>query len=99
MCNADRHRYETRFETTVQDERTDVRASDAERDAVVESLRGHAQAGRLTPEELEEAVELALAAMTRDDLAALQRDLPAPARRVHERPRTRHRHSRGRPPF
>jgi Domain of unknown function (DUF1707) len=99
MCNTGRHRYETRFETTVQDERTDVRASDAERDVVVESLRGHAQAGRLTSDELEERVALALAAKTRDDLAALQRDLPAPARRVATRPRPQQAQHRGRPPF
>jgi hypothetical protein len=96
MCYAGHpHRYDTSFEIT--DERIDVRASDAERDAVVESLRGHAQAGRLTSEELEERVAVALAAKTRADLARLQRDLPAPARRVAPRPRPRQ--ERGRPPF
>jgi DUF1707 SHOCT-like domain len=95
MCYAGHHRYETSFE--IPDERMDVRASDAERDAVVESLRGHAQAGRLTSEELEERVEVALAAKTRADLARLQRDLPAPARRVVPRPRPRQ--HRGHPPF
>jgi hypothetical protein len=97
MCNAGPHRYETRIEPT--DERLDVRASDAERDVVVESLRGHAQAGRLTSDELEERVELALAAKTRADLAALQRDLPQPARRVAPRPQPRQEHRHGPPPF
>ena len=97
MCNAGRHRYETRFET-IDDERTDVRASDAERDAVVESLRGHAQAGRLTSDELEERVGLALAAKTRADLATLQQDLPQPARRIAPRPRPRQEHRHGGPP-
>jgi hypothetical protein len=95
MCNAGRHRYETRFETI--DERMDVRASDAERDAVVESLRGHAQAGRLTSEELEERVGMALAAKTRAELATLQHDLPQPARRVAPRARPRQEHHRGTP--
>ena len=58
-----------------------MRASDAERDRAVESLRAHAQAGRLTSEELEERVGAALAAITRADLDALERDLPG------ERPR------------
>jgi hypothetical protein len=57
-------------------DRGDVRASDAERERVVEALRAHAEAGRLTADELEERVAAALAATTRDDLAALQRDLP-----------------------
>jgi hypothetical protein len=95
MCHDGRHWNET----TVQDERMDVRASDAERDAVVESLRGHAQAGRLTSDELEERVEVALAATTRADLAALQHDLPAPARRVAPRPVARQERHHGRPPF
>jgi len=98
MCNAGRHRYETRFET-FDEQRMDVRASDAERDAVVESLRGHAQAGRLTSEELEERVELALAAKTRAELATLQHDLPQPARRIAARPQPRQEHHRGPTPF
>ena len=61
-------------------ERRDVRASDAERERVVEALRGHAQSGRLTSEELEQRVEAALAATTRADLDALQRDLPTAPR-------------------
>lgn len=68
----------------VRSEADDVRASDAERNAVVDLLSEHASAGRLTLAELEERVGLAYAARTRAELAALTRDLPAgstPARR------------------
>jgi hypothetical protein len=80
-------------------DRRDVRASDAERDRVVESLRAHAQAGRLTAEDLEERVGAALAATTRADLDALERDLPAEApRRAVAGPRPRARRTgRGHP--
>lgn len=57
----------------------DVRASDAERNAVVDLLSEHASAGRLTLAELEERVGLAYAARTRAELAELTRDLPAVA--------------------
>src|SRR4051794_32425426 len=72
-----------------------IRASDAERESVVETLRTHAEAGRLNAEELEERVDGALHATTRADLDALQRDLPQP------RPRTPHvrTHRGGPPPF
>lgn len=56
----------------------DMRASQAERDAVVESLRAHAGEGRLEVHELEDRVERALGARTRGELAALEADLPAP---------------------
>jgi hypothetical protein len=82
MCYGGRDRYETWERdsyTAPEPERGDVRASDAERDAAVESLRTHAQAGRLTSEELEERVAAALAATTRADLATLHVDLPSPA--------------------
>ena len=101
MCHGGRHRYETWEQDTTfeQPERGDLRVSDADRDAVVEALRGHAQAGRLTSDELEERVELALAAKTRDDLTALQRDLPGTARRVVPRPGPRSEHHHGPAPF
>ena len=60
--------------TRVDDE---MRASQAERDAVVESLRAHAGEGRLEVDELEERVERALGARTRGELAALEADLPS----------------------
>jgi hypothetical protein len=58
------------------DDQPDLRASDADRDRVVEALRTHASAGRLEADELEQRVGLALAARTRADLSALTRDLP-----------------------
>jgi hypothetical protein len=54
----------------------DVRASDAEREAVVDALRTHAGAGRLDPEELEARIGRAYAAQRRADLAPLVADLP-----------------------
>jgi Domain of unknown function (DUF1707) len=66
-----------------------MRASDAERERTVETLRRHAAAGRLDADELERRVEAAFAATTRADLDALQADLPGPppATRRVERPR------------
>jgi Domain of unknown function (DUF1707) len=57
-----------------------MRASDADRDAVLAELSEHFQAGRLTHEEFDERSELALHARTYGDLADLTRDLPAPSR-------------------
>jgi hypothetical protein len=56
----------------------DVRASDAEREAAVEHLRGAAVEGRLTLEELADRSEAAQRAVTRAELARLTHDLPAP---------------------
>ena len=56
----------------------DVRASDAERERVVEQLRDHALAGRLTVDELDERSARAYAAVTRSQLAGLLVDLPTP---------------------
>lgn len=56
-----------------------VRASDAERDAVVGRLNQAVGEGRLTLAEFSERVELAYAARTRGDLDPLLRDLPADA--------------------
>lgn len=55
-----------------------VRASDADREAVVSALSEHFQAGRLTTEELEERTGLALQARTLGQLDELTADLPAP---------------------
>jgi Domain of unknown function (DUF1707) len=54
-----------------------IRASDADRDAVVAALSEHFQAGRLTTEELEERTGRALAARTLGQLDELTADLPA----------------------
>jgi hypothetical protein len=56
---------------------SDVRASDAERDAVVGRLNQAVGEGRLTMDEFSERLELTYAARTRGDLDPLLRDLPA----------------------
>jgi hypothetical protein len=75
-----------------------VRIGDEEREQTVALLHEHASRGRLDPEELDDRVERALQARTRDDLAALTADLPeaaaAPARRP-SRPVQRFRRSVG----
>jgi Domain of unknown function (DUF1707) len=54
-----------------------LRASHADRDKVVEQLRVAAGDGRLSAEELDERLELALSARTYAELAAVIADLPA----------------------
>ena len=56
-----------------------MRASDAERDAVVGRLNQAVGEGRLTMDEFSGRLELAYAARTRGDLNPLLRDLPADA--------------------
>jgi Domain of unknown function (DUF1707)/Cell wall-active antibiotics response 4TMS YvqF len=53
-----------------------IRASDAEREAVVTRLRTAAGEGRLALDELAERLDRALNAVTRADLEPLTRDLP-----------------------
>jgi Domain of unknown function (DUF1707) len=55
-----------------------MRASDADRDAVVSDLSEHFQAGRLTAAELDERTGRALTARTWGELTELAADLPAP---------------------
>jgi hypothetical protein len=55
----------------------ELRASHADRDSVVEQLRIAAGDGRLTPEELDQRLEVALTAKTYAELTALTADLPA----------------------
>ena len=79
-------------------ERAALRASDADRERAVDLLRGHAEVGRLTVEELDERCSKALEAKTFGELDALTADLPpisappaavpppsAPARRRRDR--------------
>jgi Domain of unknown function (DUF1707) len=61
-----------------------MRASDADRDAVLSDLSEHFQAGRLTSAELDERTGQALAARTWGELRELLADLPA----TSDRPRT-----------
>ncbi|PZF86993.1 DUF1707 SHOCT-like domain-containing protein [Micromonospora deserti] len=56
-----------------------LRASDDDRHRVVADLQRHTAAGRLTLDEFSERVGAVWAARTIGDLAALTRDLPAPA--------------------
>jgi hypothetical protein len=74
MCGHHRDRERAPVARTIKAD--DKRASDAERDRVVDTLREHAAEGRLTVEELDERSAAALAARTRADLAGLTSDLP-----------------------
>jgi hypothetical protein len=53
-----------------------IRASDADRDRTAALLREHLAAGRLTPEEFHERLDLAYAAKTLGQLDELMADLP-----------------------
>jgi hypothetical protein len=53
-----------------------IRASDADRERVVEILRQHTAEGRITPDEFEERMTAAYAAKTVGALAELTTDLP-----------------------
>lgn len=55
-----------------------LRASDAERDAVVTELGEHLKDGRLQPDEFDERVGRAVNARTRGELDGLLTDLPQP---------------------
>jgi hypothetical protein len=54
----------------------DVRASDSERELVIERLHRAVGNGRLTLEEFDERAAAAYAARTRGELADLTKDLP-----------------------
>jgi hypothetical protein len=57
-------------------DRSSLRVADADREQLVEELREHMLAGRLSSDEFEERLGLAYAASTRADLDALRADLP-----------------------
>lgn len=61
----------------VPDIRPAVRASDAERDAVIQRLQTGFAEGRLDDQEFDQRMRTALAARTHDDLDTLLADLPA----------------------
>lgn len=65
----------------------DLRASDADRDAVLAELSEHYQAGRLTADEFGDRSGRALASRTGQDLAEVLTDLPAPPSRLPARRR------------
>ncbi|GAA2871832.1 DUF1707 domain-containing protein [Streptosporangium fragile] len=58
--------------------RDDLRVGDAEREVAMAALREHYAQGRLTREELDERLGLALSARTGRDLARVGADLPDP---------------------
>ncbi|MGC5015644.1 DUF1707 SHOCT-like domain-containing protein [Streptosporangium sp. DT93] len=58
--------------------REGLRIGDAEREAAMEFLRENYAQGRLTREELDERLEVALSARTSGDLALVGADLPGP---------------------
>src|SRR5579863_3687076 len=58
--------------------RPEMRASDADRDRVIDVLRAAAGEGRLTPDEFEERMEAVLSARTFGELARFTADLPPP---------------------
>src|SRR3954468_5406969 len=65
---------------------TGVRASDMDREQVVELLRDHYEAGRLSEDDLSERIESAYGARTVAELHQLLTDLPSPrAVRRHRR--------------
>jgi uncharacterized protein DUF1707 len=64
-----------------------LRASQEERERVVERLREHAGEGRLELDELEGRLEAAFSARTRGELRGLLADLPEPRRRSGRAPR------------
>lgn len=58
---------------------SEIRASDQERNAVIEHLQSAYMEGRLDVTEYQERLDAAMHARTRGDLAPLTADLPAPA--------------------
>jgi Domain of unknown function (DUF1707) len=66
--------------------RAQLRASDADREAVTERLREAAGEGRLRTEELEDRIELALSARTYGQLQRLVADLPGKPLTARSRP-------------
>jgi hypothetical protein len=77
-----------------------IRASDGDRDRTASLLREHLAAGRLSPEEFNERLDLAFAAKTVGDIDALLRDLPGiDLYRLPDAELTRHpRQANGNPP-
>ena len=62
--------------TLGEDQRSDVLASDEDRERVTQQLHRHYATGRLTLEELNERVDRTLRARTVGDLTAITKDLP-----------------------
>jgi hypothetical protein len=80
MCGHRRYEYVSWAGDERVERDADLRASQAERERVVERLRIHAGDGRLELPELEQRIERAYGARTRGELRALLADLPEPPR-------------------
>jgi Domain of unknown function (DUF1707) len=78
MCGHRRYEYVSWTGDERVERDADLRASQAERERVVERLRVHAGEGRLEVPELEQRIEAAYGAKTRGELAQLLADLPEP---------------------
>jgi len=55
---------------------SELRAGDADREAVIDALQRHCADGRLSPDELEERIDIVYAAKTYGQLDVVLRDLP-----------------------
>jgi hypothetical protein len=106
MCSSSRHRRSNGIETVGSRHEggparrgpempPEMRASDEDRERVVEMLRDHGAAGRLSTEELEQRTGAALSATTHGQLDALLTDLP----HVRDARRSEHRRERARREF
>ncbi len=69
-----------------------MRASDSDRERVVEVLQRHTAAGRLSLDEFTARVDVACAARTLAELAVVTRDLPAEAQQAGAGPEAPGRH-------
>jgi hypothetical protein len=78
MCGHRRYDYVSWTSEERAERNSGLRASQAERERVVERLRVHAGEGRIDLPELEQRIEAAYAAKTRGELAELLADLPEP---------------------
>jgi hypothetical protein len=67
---------ELRHYPELMSEQAGLRVADADKEGLVEELREHMLAGRLTPDEFEERLGAAYQARTQADLNALKADLP-----------------------
>ena len=66
-------------------QRGSMRASDADRDQVAERLRNACMEGRITAEELDDRLRVALSARTYSELEGVVKDLPRPIRPARRR--------------
>lgn len=82
-----------------QGEAAAVRVSDAEREAVIATLRGHYASGRLTLDEFNERVDETYAARTDVELQHVLRELPRQAPAPDQRDGSHPARRRGRPPW